>query len=392
MTKLSFTPRKMLYLVLVAAALLAMAACSNTDSNRITPTPMPSLAPLGSLTVSPLPTLTPQPTSTVTSTAAPTRSPTITQTPTLLPTAILTPTNAIVSLPSGQYLVYSDGEERLHTLSIDGKLQGDLPNAIQDMRAAISLDQKRIAYAIDRGRRGEVPWNTELYIFDLERSETTLMPNGERCAEPSWTLDGNLIATCEDAGGQQEFYWLSSDGQQKVQLSDCAHSPEGTLMGGSCFPANISPDGKWIIYSYTVCDPNPNHKVLDGLYLMNANCIKNPATCETLKPGRLDPLRPCAGSLDGRAWSPDGHYLAVVTLFSEQYGNGIRIYDVDTWQLSRYIKTSEDHPLGPIAWSPDGKWIGYGEVDGIFIVPSSGGKSLHISEALGDVVFWLKVP
>ncbi len=397
-----FGRRSMLYAGITIVILGVVAACSLATMNRpLTATVLPSVT-LGKpaatpswTTVAEVPDATIPPSI---ATQQSQRNARVSTSPPATPMVSLTATpshtpiaSVFHSLSSGQYIVYVDGDDHLHVISTDGSLKGDLPDMIQGMSSMLSPDQNRIVFTVGDSRTS--PRQTELYLYDVERAEVSVVPGGEQCLGGAWAPDGkHLVISCQDLKGQDEIYWLSLDGKEKVQLSDCAHSPKGTIMGGYCMPASISPDGKWIAYNYTVCDPNPDHVPLDGLYLMSADCIRDPSTCKTLSPPRLDPLRPCAGGLYSRTWSPDGRYLAVVPPFSEQYGNGIRIYDVRSEQQVRYLKNPSNATIGHVAWSPDGKWIAYADSSGIFIISPDGGTPHRVSEALGDIAFWIRIP
>ena len=82
--------------------------------------------------------------------------------------------------------------------------------------------------------------------------------------------------------------------------------------------------------------------------------------------------RSLAGSgLHTVSWSPDGTRLAVGT------GQSVRVLDLDGTTLGDIDLSASDVEDRPFAWSPDSRWIGWADVDGLVRATPDGTRREH---------------
>ena len=141
-------------------------------------------------------------------------------------------------------------------------------------------------------------------------------------ADPTWSPDGTHLAYIRVDNGHEtsELWVVRKDGGALHGLS-IVHQAETPTW---------SPDGKWIAY---VGDGGLSEVLADGS-------------------GKRVLLR---RDVAAPAWSPTGGSIA----FEEQAGSRVSISLFDT--ATRTLRLLERHrgEVGPLAWSPDGRWLAF---------------------------------
>lgn len=108
-----------------------------------------------------------------------------------------------------------------------------------------SPDGLYIAY--DKSPSGVNMRNTEVWLKNRETGENTLLGKG---AQPSFSPDGKKIAYIKYTGTEANIFIMGIDGENQVQVSD---SKKGYAQN-----PKWSPDGKYIIFSASKDNKNPD--------------------------------------------------------------------------------------------------------------------------------------
>ncbi len=207
-----------------------------------------------------------------------------------------------IAVGTGQYVfaVGADGTSG-HALGT-----GDYPAFSRSGRLAFTLDGVWVANSHGEHRRHIVPRFAEYITY----------------ATPTWSPDGRRLAYIRVDNGHEtsELWIVRSDGSALHGLS-IVHAAE---------TPSWSPDGRWIAY---VGDGGLSEVLADGS-------------------GKRLLLR---RDVSSPAWSPDGSRIA----FAQQHAGTVStsLLDVRTGSL-RVVEHHRGSP-GPLAWSPDGRWLAY---------------------------------
>jgi Tol biopolymer transport system component len=370
--------------LLVATLLLIQSACTVASPPTTSPpiqlssTPTESIQPTTSATP---PITAPLPTRTLASTfivPAPSKEPTATSWSMfeLFPTT---------GLPSGSYIVYSDGTASFYAMSADGQIQQKIYGGPD---GEISPDFKHLAYIqVDSDGQSQ-----GIAILDLERplnSPQLIAPN---CASPNWAPDSiHLAVSCpvsKTVNSHITFgyniFVVSINDASNDMIEDCFSEGINKHFGEfDCVIPRWSPDGKWVA-SYREVARSGRSAPENGLYLTDTSCLSDLNACDSKTSGPL-------GDFGVYAWSPDSQNLAGLLIGSYQ----IVIFNIKTKKSQVLVTLNDETTIDSLAWSPDGKWIAYNEVysdpGGIFIVPSEGSEPVLLKYS-GQVKFWLDVP
>ncbi len=395
--------RQTLWVIVLSLAV----ACSTAPPS---PTPSPSPTAIAAFnTPAPSAPSRPSSTPTSTSTAIPTAIPTVTPTPTPVdPRALLEP---------GMYLVYWS-HDALYISTIERPLVGwginsatnsiaktpcfsdDSTNQtlrnfaprplgiqfapINDPRASLSPDGNRIAFSIDG----------VIAIYGLSNGTTSYLKDlGDSNYRPRWSPDNNLLAyQFEDPPFASSIYITSLENGGAIRITD-----SDTVEGD----ATWSPDGKWIAFASDRAKiglPGGTYVGVTELYLIDAKCLAEPATCAKRLRQITDMGRD--GDSSQPAWAPDSHRLAFACgrEANEDYQSDICVTDANGSNLSNLTNTSEDEYMP--GWSPDGSYIAFTcenadtRQGDVCIVPAKGGQAINITNTPDEketFSFWLVI-
>ncbi|MBI5353109.1 MAG: hypothetical protein HZB50_10765 [Chloroflexi bacterium] len=281
------------------------------------------------------------------------------------------------NLPLGSYIGFVRGEsvnyveiQSIFLMSIDGKEQGML---IEDIakNATISPDGSIIAYSnfIDFGIY-------ELTLVDLRtyKAEKFRIPNCYLSDNTSgWSPDGKKLAvSCWD-----HIAVVHIDGDTPI-IDKTFSLPENGVIS----ELSWSPDGKFL--SFYVSNPqDARDSSAHGPYLIETQCLDATSQCQII-PSMLGVEETSIAK-----WTFD-NILAVAQK------NRISFIDPITRNQISSVVMPSDTPILSFVISADNEWIIYSSVsenslNALYIIPKSGGEPKLISEAGGDILFWLQV-
>ena len=85
------------------------------------------------------------------------------------------------------------------------------------------------------------------------------------------------------------------------------------------------------------------------------------------------------------AWSPDGRRLA----FAGELATGLRLVEPESGDVTKLEAAGLPSSISDVAWAPDGKRLAAATRQGLFIVPSAGGRARRVGAArpVRDVVW-----
>jgi serine/threonine protein kinase/Tol biopolymer transport system component len=178
--------------------------------------------------------------------------------------------------------------------------------------------------------------SAELWMYDFNHGGLTRFPlEGSINGEPSWTPDGTRIAYFSNREGRGRTFW---------QLADGGGSVERLTSGEIELPFSWSPDGQ---------------------ILATVDASKNPAIWLLhIADRKLERFPPDASAFnDGPQFSPDGHWIAYVSL--EQGRRQIYVQPYPGPGGKRQIPTDDgNEPL----WNPNGRELFYRTGDKLMAV------------------------
>lgn len=207
------------------------------------------------------------------------------------------------------------GSDELVTYDLDGGSPTRFgPEGVTGLFPAWSPAGKRIAFVRD-----------EILVMDADGSnESPVTSDGGNKHVPTWSPDGSRIAFQHNAAGPRAEVWVvNSDGSNPTLLIR-----EDRFVGHPAW----SPDGKHIAYSIWT-----NGRA-ENLRLFNLDTAESPVN---LKAVGFFP-----------AWSPDG------TMLLMSAGRPIAVCDTAGESTRSLISNGTE-----AAWSPDGRYIAYVEID-----------------------------
>jgi Tol biopolymer transport system component len=160
-----------------------------------------------------------------------------------------------------------------------------------------------------------------------------------------------------------------------------------------------SPDDKKIAFISDQIKFNDEFSPRHSIYLLDTQCIGNVAHC---KDTVISLRKAINGDIQSLSWSPSGN-LTFVTTISGHYG--IFSAHPDGSQLDSLFLSDESKPIGPLAWSPDGKYLAFTQVTPSTDISVPDNADVYVLNVeTGDVVnftdtplkseiinFWLKV-
>jgi len=230
---------------------------------------------------------------------------------------------------------------------------------------ALSPDGKKVAFTA--ARDGDY----EIYVLDVENGEVEQLTFNEVYdGKPAWSPDGEWIAFASDRYGERHIYIMEANGSGQRRV---------TIEGYGGDEPTWSPDGLQIAYS--------SHRGYDeraafytDLYIVD------------LESGGYTRLTEDPNWDIMPAWSPDGRYIAFESLRGKTRWHYTKLFllDLETGEIRRLVDdTVEGYPQPPEdwvtfqtpqefiregspSWSPDGQWLAFSMVGGIYVIGVDG--------------------
>ena len=235
----------------------------------------------------------------------------------------------------------------------------------------LSPDTSQVAFGLETAEFG---------FLDLTSGAVSVFqPYDMLRFNPSWSPEGRLLAVngAEGNGGVIPHIGI-------IELDSLTYTRVTFWPEGEYLPA-WSPDGAWIAFH-----SSHGRDTLDwDLYLLPANCIDTPQSCENRIRGPV----PSDGSISssGASWSPDGRRVVAAcgNYAGEDGREDLCIIEVESG-VSRFITETGEYETAP-SWSPDGQWIAFnrGDRSVVLIAPDDLGERL-IAEG-ESFAFWMTV-
>jgi Tol biopolymer transport system component len=214
---------------------------------------------------------------------------------------------------------------------------------------SLSADGTRLAYSVYTARANvwSIPIPTDGPV-SVDRA-TQITTGNQSVEQASASPDGRWLYFDSDRSGKSTIYRMPLAGGEPQQLITNA---------GNDFAPAVSPDGRWVAFHSPRLGPR-------DIFVIPA---------EGGDPVRVtdDP-----GEKRNPVWSPDGRSLSY---FLTETGARDGVYVVTMDQRGRWGPPRRvwDHQ-NQSQWSPDGRSIVVGWIDGIWVVPVAGGAARRLS-------------
>jgi eukaryotic-like serine/threonine-protein kinase len=187
-----------------------------------------------------------------------------------------------------------------------------------------------------------------------------------RAESASWSPDGNLLAYASDRSGDFDIYIRRSGGGEDVNITN---DP-----GQDIQPA-FSPDGNWIAFIST-------RSAKTGLIKIGYGALSRATRTYGgdlwLVPALGGSARRLAPDANYPVWRPDGRRILYVT--GPESHRAIVEVPLEGG-ASRTILPSKDSngDIVRIGCSPDGRWVSFENLQGIFLMPAEGGRPVKVA-------------
>ncbi|RME28427.1 MAG: hypothetical protein D6800_03925, partial [Candidatus Zixiibacteriota bacterium] len=195
----------------------------------------------------------------------------------------------------------------------------DLYNFRIATSVAISPDESRIAYTVERMDKKDQKYYTNIFVHDLTDGETRQFTHGKQVdGTPVWSPDGNTLAFISTRDKKTGIYLMPADGGAERQLLEI--------------------DGEICNMQWT---PDQCHLVF-GLRYRDSHFIKDEK--KKKEPPVYRHVTRFFYRLDGMGFLPKDKFQ-------------VYALDVETAKLRKITSGKRDNHSPAV--SPDGKWIAY---------------------------------
>jgi dipeptidyl aminopeptidase/acylaminoacyl peptidase len=219
---------------------------------------------------------------------------------------------------------------------------------------ALSPDEKKIAYTVERMDKKENKYSANLFVYDIAARQERQFTHGDNHdSQPVWSPDGNRIAFLSKRDKKLGFYLIPAAGGAEKQVVE---------LDGSVQSLQWAPDGKYLVFSL---------RYNDSHYVKDEKKKKEPPVYRHIT--RL------WYRLDGEGYLPKDRFQ----VYSLEIENG---------KLRQITKGKRDNVYPCV--SPNGQWITYTSNrsadpdldflrDDLFVIPFGGGRERRIQKPAG---------
>jgi serine/threonine-protein kinase len=202
--------------------------------------------------------------------------------------------------PSGILAFRSGGNEGLSTfqwLDSSGKTEAIGLEAARYSYPRLSPDGARLAYVATQGS------NSDLWIYDLQRSIKTRLTNGRVIRCPLWSSDGRFVVFEAIEG----MFWVQSDGAGVPQQLTQSKTRQ--------WPSSFGPNGTRLVY--TEMTPAARGEI---------RILPMDSKSGQMRAGEPQPFLKTSSVMTFAAFSPDGKWLAYANAESGPYEVYVRAF------------------------------------------------------------------
>ncbi len=268
----------------------------------------------------------------------------------------------------------------------------------------LSPDGAWIAYTVSAVDSAKDRAESDLWMTSWDGAQTlrlTATPGSE--SAPRWSPDGRWLAflSSRQAGDGAQVWLLDRRGGEAQRVttirggvSDLAWSPDGARLA---LVADVRTDS-------AAADTSRPHPIVIDRYAFKQDRAGYLTRSHShlflldVTSRKVDTLTSGAADEDLPAWSPDGARLAFVRTTEPTPGSGA---NADVWVMearpgSRELRLTDfpGEDGGPLAWSPDGRWLAFSRgdeprwyaysLDKLAVVPADGSAPARVLTAALD--------